>query len=263
MLTYIDQMGNTIVLSQVPQRIISLVPSQTELLHYLGLGDRVVGITKFCVHPEDWYRKKTRIGGTKTLDFDKIAALQPDLIIGNKEENTQTEIEYLQQKYTVWMSDLYTLEDVWQMFEQLGAILQVQAQATTLVERLQKQFATLPSFSKNIKVAYFIWQNPYMVAANNTFINHLLDKAGFQNAFHEQERYPICTVEQIQAAQPDWIFLSSEPFPFQEKHIQQFKEICPNAQVEIVDGELFSWYGSRLLHTVDYIKKLHQKMNVV
>ena len=258
-----DQMNQTITLPQVPQRIISLVPSQTELLHYLGLGDRVVGITKFCVHPNEWYRNKPRIGGTKTLNFEKIIALQPDLIIGNKEENTQAEIEFLQKNYPVWMSDLYTLDDVWDMFSRLGKLLQVEKQATALTSDLKQRFSALKKPLQAPKVAYFIWQKPYMVAGSNTFIDHILQQAGFENVFATQQRYPSCGIEEIQAARPDYILLSSEPYPFKEKHIQHFQSICPNAVIEIVDGELFSWYGSRLLHTVDYIQILHQKMNVI
>lgn len=262
MQTTTDQMGQQLTLAAFPLRIVSLVPSQTELLYYWGLGERVVGITKFCIHPEEWYRNKSRVGGTKTVDLEKIAALKPDLIIGNKEENSKADIEQLQKNYPVWMSDLVTLPDVWDMFARLGNILQVQPQAQELTQQLQADFKQLNRLSNPIRVAYFIWQNPYMVAASGTFIDTILQAAGFVNVFAEQERYPSCTEKEIAVLQPDCILLSSEPYPFGEKHIATFQAICPQATIRVVDGELFSWYGSRLLHTVDYLQTLQQDLSL-
>ena len=256
---YLDQLQQSISITKQPQRIVSLVPSQTELLHHWGLGNRVVGITKFCIHPEEWYRNKTRVGGTKTVNLEKIAALKPDLIIGNKEENTKEDIEALQALYPVWMSDIYTLEDVYEMMKQLGLILGIEDKATALVQQLREAMMAL-STQDPLKVAYFIWREPWMVAATNTFIHHLLDLAGFINVFEAEKRYPIITLDQLALAQPDAILLSSEPYPFKAKHQEELATICPNAKIELVDGELFSWYGSRLLHTANYIQKLQQKL---
>lgn len=256
-----DQMHRSLELPNFPKRIVSLVPSQTELLYYWGLGDRVVGITKFCVHPEQWYKTKARVGGTKTVDIEKVSALKPDLIIGNKEENTKSDIEALEKEYPVWMSDMQELDDVWEMMSLLGVVLNVEKKSALLIEQLQKDFLSLKIRSqKTWKVAYFIWKNPFMVAGSNTFIDALLREANFENVFAAESRYPTLTVEQIQAKKPELILLSSEPYPFKEKHLAMFQEMCPKARVEVVDGELFSWYGSRLLHTVNYIKKLHQKL---
>lgn len=258
---YQDQLHHSLHLPPSPQRIISLVPSQTELLHYLGLGERVVGITKFCIHPEEWYRKKTRVGGTKQVDFEKIAALQPDLIIGNKEENSQADIEQLQQEYPVWMSDIYTLEDAYAMMQQLGKILEVPQKAAALVQQIRQNMNLLvPAKEQATKVAYFIWRKPWMVAAAHTFIHHLLEKAGWENVFGHQTRYPIIDLENLKQAAPEVIFLSSEPYPFKEKHQAELAAVCPKAQIELVDGELFSWYGSRLLHSSNYIQNLQQKL---
>lgn len=258
-----DQMQQRLEVPSYPKRIISLVPSQTELLHYWGLGERVVGITKFCVHPREWYKSKTRVGGTKTVDLEKVRALNPDLIIGNKEENTQSDIEALQQEYPVWMSDMQELEEVWNMMFLLGGVLNVETESKALVNRLKKDFLELKQFpKKSWRVAYFIWQKPFMVAGANTFIDALLKAAHFENVFAETPRYPAVTIPEIQAKNPELILLSSEPYPFKEKHVQLFQEMCPKARVEVVDGELFSWYGSRLLHTTNYIKKIHQKLGV-
>ena len=259
---YTDQLNRKLELSSTPKRIISLVPSQTELLYDLGLRDEVVGITKFCVHPEEWFRTKTRVGGTKKYDFEKIKALQPDLIIGNKEENEKEQIEELMKDYNVWMSDIYTLKDAYDMITRIGTLVGKQQEATNLKLEIESKFhllrspnSTLPTPLSQLPTAYFIWNKPYMVAGNDTFINEMLKICGFKNVF-EQERYPEINAEQLAKANPEIILLSSEPYPFKEKHIQEFKAICPNAKVLIVDGEIFSWYGSRLLQAPVYFKQL-------
>lgn len=257
--SFTDQLNRKIDLPSKPQRIISLVPSQTELLYDLGLRDEVVGITKFCVHPEEWFRSKTRVGGTKKYDFEKIKALQPDLIIGNKEENEKEQIEELMKLYPVWMSDIYTLKDALNMIVYVGALVGKQEQANNIKLEVEYKFHQLSQQSitnnKQLKVAYFIWNDPYMVAGSSTFINEMLKTCGFSNVF-ETLRYPEVSAAQIAAAAPELILLSSEPYPFKEKHIEQFQAICPNAKVMIVDGELFSWYGSRLLQAPDYFKQV-------
>lgn len=263
MATFTDQLNRKISISSPPKRIISLVPSQTELLYELGLRDEVVGITKFCVHPEEWFRSKKRVGGTKAYDFEKIAALAPDLIIGNKEENEQKQVEALMAIHTVWMSDIYTLDNALEMILRLGELLGREQVAQDLKIRIEKAFAELDVFVsnasiKNQKVAYFIWRQPFMVAGNHTFIHHLLGRCGFENVFSEGAfiRYPEINPEQLQAAAPDLILLSSEPYPFKEKHVEEFQKICPHSKILTVDGELFSWYGSRLLYAPAYFINL-------
>jgi ABC-type Fe3+-hydroxamate transport system substrate-binding protein len=261
---YIDQMGRKLQLSSPPQRIISLVPSQTELLFDLGLEEEVVGITKFCVHPEAWFRSKTRVGGTKEIHFDRIKALQADLIIGNKEENTKEMIEALEKDYPVWMSDIYNLQDAFEMMLQIGAITNTFEKAKQIQNQLQSNFEQLSNSKATApKVAYFIWQKPMMIAAKNTFIDEMLKAAGYQNAFPHLERYPEISEAELQEAKPDLIFLSSEPFPFKEKHIKSYQKFCPKAKVLIVNGELFSWYGSRLLKSVEYFKKLEKELESI
>ncbi len=259
-----DQLHRTIEIPIFPQRIVSLVPSQTELLADLQLDARVVGITKFCIHPAQWFRTKTRVGGTKTLHLDTITALRPDLIIANKEENTQAEIEALAQTFPVWISDIYTLNDACDMITRIGALLDepTHQRAQRIATSIQQQFQQLRTIAptRPLRVAYFIWQNPMMVAASDTFIDHILNEAGFVNAFAALSRYPSISEADLQAARPDLVFLSSEPYPFGEKHITEFQQRCPLARVLIVDGELFSWYGSRLLHSAHYLHTLRQQL---
>lgn len=254
---YIDMIGHEVVLEQNPQRIISLVPSQTELLYDLGLGERVVGITKFCIHPESWFRSKTRIGGTKTVHIDKVAALQPDLIIANKEENTKEDIERLRAIAPVWTSDILNLEDSLEMIRHLGTLTQTEIKAQEITDNIRRDFnPDKMQLVKDQRVAYFIWYNPLMVAGGHTFLHDVLTRLGFENVFSTMPRYPQTQWQELQAFAPDYILLSSEPFPFKEKHLLEFREKLPNATVLLVDGELFSWYGSRLQHSLAYFKKI-------
>jgi len=255
-----DQMHRTIELPVwPPQRIVSLVPSQTELLYALGLENEVVGITKFCVHPEAWFRTKKRIGGTKTINFEQIEALKPDLIIGNKEENDRAQIEALAERYPVWMSDIVTLADACDMIRRVGELTAKTDGANALAAQIQEGFRSLSTVPERPRVAYFIWRKPYMVAASGTFIHEMLGRAGFENVFAEKERYPEISLDELAAAQPDAILLSSEPYPFAEKHFAAFREVGPNVDIRVVDGEMFSWYGSRLLKAVDYFRDFREK----
>jgi ABC-type Fe3+-hydroxamate transport system substrate-binding protein len=260
---FTDQTGNIIQLLEKPKRIISVVPSQTELLYDLGLNDEVIGITKFCIHPEKWFREKERIGGTKKLNIEKIKALKPDLIIANKEENTKDDIEELQKYFPVWISDIYSLNDALNMIEAIGEITDTSPKAKTIANLIKQDFSAFEKSiveQKALKTAYFIWFNPMMTAAQNTFIHSMLELCKFDNAFKNMERYPEISEEQLKSANPELILLSSEPFPFKEKHIDYFKNICPKAVVKLVDGELFSWYGSRLIHSAKYFKQLREEI---
>ena len=249
-------MNHRITLPALPQRIVSLVPSQTELLFSLGLEDRIVGLTKFCIHPQPHVKQKTIIGGTKNFRFDEIDRLQPDLIIGNKEENYKEGIEALQQKYPVWMSDIYAMEDALQMMREVGQLTGTAARAAELAGEISTGFAALRPVQPPISTAYFIWRAPYMAVGSHNIIAHILQRCGFRNVFSDLARYPEITPELLQQAAPQLVLLSSEPYPFQEKHIAEFQALCPQALVKVADGEMFSWYGSRLLHAPAYLQGL-------
>lgn len=251
-----DQLSRLVELEQQPQRIVSVVPSQTELLFGLGLtAEKVVGVTRFCTHPEAETKEISKIGGTKQLDIEKIKSLRPDLILANKEENTREQIELLMQVAPVWVSNVSTLEEAFEMIEAVGLLTGTQPNAQSLVEAIRSNFNELPK-RKPLKAAYYIWKGPYMVAGGDTFIHHLLEAAGFKNVFAEKNRYPPILMSDLIEASPDVILLSDEPYPFKQKHQEQFKEMCPQAQVLLVRGDMFSWYGSRLLETPNYINEL-------
>lgn len=255
-----DQINHQFELKTTPKRIISLVPSQTELLYDLGLDENVVGITKFCIHPKEWFETKIRVGGTKTVSFEKIAELKPDLIIANKEENTKSEIEALQKLYPVYTSDINTLKESFNMIATIGSITNISPKATQIINQVTIDFENLKPLHTTKSVLYFIWQQPFMSVGTDTFINDMLNRCGFYNALTDKTRYPELSEEQIKTINPDLIFLSSEPFPFKEKHINNFKKLCPNAKVVLVDGEMFSWYGSRLTKAKHYFVDLIEKL---
>lgn len=254
--TMIDQMGFEVNIEAIPKRIISLVPSQTELLFDLGLDKEIVGITKFCVHPKDKIDKITKVGGTKKFRFDVIDDLEPDLILGNKEENYQEGIEKLKERYPVWVSDIETLDGAYDMMLSVGRITGKLKKSIDIVSETKQQFARLTNDRPSKTVLYFIWQEPKMVAGGGTFINHLLEKAGFINLAAQMQRYPELTDDRIKELDPDLILLSSEPFPFAKKHLDDFKQRFPTVNISLVDGELFSWYGSRLRLAPAYFKKM-------
>ena len=232
------------------------MPSQTELLYDLGLEEEVVGITKFCIHPEKWFREKQRVGGTKTLHIEKIKSLRPDLIIANKEENVQEQIEELAKNFPIWISDVNTLDDAYGMMASVGKITGRQSEADTLIAQIKAAFAQLQFTNQKLKTAYLIWKGPYMTVGGDTFIHDIITMAGFDNVFQNRKRYPEMEVKNLQAANCQLLLLSSEPYPFKQKHIEELQLQLPQTKIILVDGEMFSWYGSRLICCVDYLQKL-------
>lgn len=253
--SFIDQLGNRITINFPPQRIISIVPSQTELLFDLGLDHEIIGLTKFCIHPIEKFAERTKVGGTKKLNIDLIKALKPDLIIGNKEENTQSDIEELAGEFPVWMSDIFTLDGARKTISEIGELVDKSPEASYLNHLISAGFNDLKTLALqneiDKKVAYLIWRKPYMAAGKNTFINDVLIANGMTNVI-DTERYPEVTIDKLKALSPQLILLSSEPYPFKEKHIKEILETLPDTKIMLVDGEMFSWYGSRLVKAVQY-----------
>ena len=240
-------------------RIVSVVPSLTELLFDLGLESQLVGITKFCIHPKEKTKKIKKIGGTKNLKIDTIIDLNPDIIIANKEENQKEDILELQKHFKVIITEMYNLEDTYSAIKTIGKNTNTFVSANKLVQQIQDQFSNLivPDFLINKKIAYIIWNNPIMVAGQHTFINHLIEKIKAVNIISSPtSRYPEVEISELQKLNPDYIFLSSEPFPFKEKHLIEFKENFKHSKIILVDGEMFSWYGSRLKYAPAYFMKL-------
>lgn len=255
---FTDQMERQVEVNFPPKRIVSIVPSQTELLYHLGLDEEVAGLTKFCIHPREKWKSKPKVGGTKKLHIDRIAALQPDLIIGNKEENDRSQIEELEKHFPVWMSDIVSIEDALGMIESVGKLVNKPEEATYLVKALRQGFNKLQAThnGQSPTAAYIIWRKPWMATAGGTFIDSMLQVAGFKNVFSEKTRYPTITLEELATAKPEVVMLSSEPYPFKEEHFDEIHEQCQTTVVKLVDGEMFSWYGSRMLQALGYLANL-------
>lgn len=257
MINSTDQIGNIIKLDKFHTKIISLVPSQSELLWDLGLQKELVGITKFCIHPNEMFSSITKIGGTKKINIEKIKSINPDLIIGNKEENQKEQIEELQKLFPVWISDIYNLTDALNMITELGNLLNKKISAELLVNDINKKFASISKIANEKSVVYLIWQNPIMAVSSNTFIDSMLTACGFKNLIkNNSSRYPLISKDGLIKLNPDFIFLSSEPYPFNNNHIDFYKKLLPSSKVILVDGEFFSWYGSRLQYAPDYFNEL-------
>jgi len=273
MYTFTDPLGRTIILSQAPRRIISLVPSLTELLYSLDLDQEVIGITKFCVRPASWFREKTRIGGTKDLRPERIHSLQPDLILANKEENDRGQVEELALHYPVWVSDVKDLPGALEMIRSVGNLTARKEKAETLATEIARRFSELETAlrpppgtgsppspgngsSRSLRAAYFIWRNPWMIAGGDTFISNMLQYCGLTNAFRHLDRYPTIDPASLADSNVQCVLLSSEPYPFKEKHFREIRSILPAATILLVDGELFSWYGSRLLEAPAYFQRI-------
>lgn len=227
-------------------RIISLVPSLSELIFYLGLESSLVGRTRFCIHPESRIQNKPIVGGTKNPRLEKISDLSPDLIIANIEENSKEDIEELQKKFPVLLTDIQTIEDAILTILEIGKRCDEETRAKELIGQIHYEMEQIPD-EEPLRVAYFIWRSPWMTVASGTYIHSVLSRWRLHNIFENRKRYPQVTLTEVAAKKPDLILLSSEPFPFKEKHKEEIIQSCPGSRVLLVDGEWFSWYGSRML----------------
>lgn len=252
MIHFQDQMGRSLKFEKPPSRVVSLVPSITEFLFDIGVAP--VGITKFCVHPNDARKSSQLIGGTKNPKIERILSLQPELIIANKEENRKEDIETLGQHCPVYVSDISGVESALEMMLSLGEILERLTESQDLYKKIQAVWSKIPLNPKK-SVIYLIWKGPFMAAGNDTYIHDVLQHLSWQNAI-TSPRYPQLTLEEIKEINPDLLLLSSEPFPFKEAHVQELNKLLPQSKVLLVDGEAFSWYGSRMLKAVGYFKDL-------
>jgi ABC-type Fe3+-hydroxamate transport system substrate-binding protein len=256
---FTDMLGREIAIDYPPRRIVSLVPSQTELLYDLGLKEEVVGITKFCVHPDEWFRSKRRVGGTKSVHIEIVKALEPDLIIANKEENTREQIEELSLLYPVWISDIKSIDEGLCMIREVGVLVGKEQHAAILAAEIAAGFTELGRTTNPKRVAYFIWRKPWMSVGGDTFINNMIERMGWENVLSDRQRYPEISLEELKDKQVDTVLLSSEPYPFKDAHVAEIKGVLPSAEVLLVDGEMFSWYGSRMKDAVGYLKELAGK----
>jgi iron complex transport system substrate-binding protein len=254
--TFIDNLERSVSVLFPPQRIVSLCPSITETLYALGLGDRVVGRTRYCIHPAGEIHKAAVVGGTKQVSIEEMDRLNPDLIIAEKEENPKEMVEKLAQRHPVFVSNVEDYADALRMIVDLGRVTGHIDQSETMVQEIGQRFSSISQL-QGLRAAYLIWRKPYMAAGKNTFIHSMMQCCGFDNVFAEYEgRYPAVVYEDFAKEKPDIILLSSEPFPFGEKHQAEFAEQLPGIKTMLVDGEMFSWYGSHMKEAADYFIRL-------
>lgn len=242
-----DQLQREIIVKTPINTVISLVPSHTELLIDLGLKSVLKGRTKFCIHPQKHVKDLQIVGGTKTPNFNRINQIRPDLIICNKEENNKEDVYRLSERYPVWVSDIKTYQDSCEMIEEMAQIFNVQTTSTSIIDRSAEKLKTL-SRDLPVSAAYLIWRKPYMTVGSDTYINDIMGRLGYKNVFSRLNRYPTISIEDLKSVSPDFLLLSSEPFPFNIKHIKEFENVMRNTEVRLVDGEVFSWYGSRIIY---------------
>ena len=258
-----DHLNRTVTLNYPPKRIISLEPSQTELLFDLGIENQIVGITMSCVHPIEKFAERTKVGGKGRLDLDLIRSLEPDLIIGNREGISGANLERLSTEFPVWVSDVSTLEEAIDGITQIGTLVDRQPEAAYLNHLINAGFSDLQTLALqmgiNKTVAYLIGKTPYRAAGIGTFTHDLLVKNGLKNVVKE-EGYPVINLEALVALEPNLIFLSSESYPFKDTNIQELHKALPASKIMTVDGEMFSWYGSRLVKAVQYLFEFQKEL---
>lgn len=209
----------------------------------------------FCIHPKEKLENVAIIGGTKKLNYDRIREINPDLIIAEREENLKEMVEVLEEEFPVYVTEVKDLESALRMISDLGEICDREQGAKGLVDEIQVQFGQLVQAKPDLSCLYLIWRKPWMAAGSSTFIDSMLRHCGLKNVLGT-ERYPVLTESELQDLAPDLIFLSSEPFPFKDKHIAELKAILPGSKVVLVDGEMFSWYGSRMRLAPAYFNQL-------
>jgi ABC-type Fe3+-hydroxamate transport system substrate-binding protein len=231
----------------IDQKIVSLVPSLTELIIDFGLKDQLIGRTRFCVNPEDEVEDIPIMGGTKNPRLDKIRKANPDYIIANKEENRPQDIKTLMDDFEVNVTEIQTIKDALITIHELGQILEVADTAPKLITDIQQRLEERPDEAP-LRTAYLIWKDPWMTVGYDTYIHDVMSHWNLSNVFSEKSRYPEFELDDLKDYNPDLILLSSEPYPFKEKHIAQIEESYPAARVLLVEGQWFSWYGSRMKH---------------
>ncbi len=251
-----DHLGRRVVFHHPPTRIVSLCPSLTETLFALGLDDRIVGRTVYCTRPSDKVQTVPTVGGTKDVDPQAVAGLSPDLIVAQKEENARAIVEDLSRSCPVYVVSVESYHDALRTIADLGDITGHREQASRLVANVKGRFADLASIQPK-RVAYLVWNEPYIAAGSKTYIDSLLAMCGLTNVCKSpRSRYPKLTPDDLEALAPEVVMLSSEPFPFDESHVDELRTLLRGAAVLLVDGELMSWYGPRMLDTPAYLARL-------
>jgi ABC-type Fe3+-hydroxamate transport system substrate-binding protein len=237
-------------------RIVSLVPSLSELL--ADLGTPPVGVTRFCVRPPGLKEQAAIVGGTKQIDPERVAALRPDWILANKEENTAQMVDAVGDLAPIHVTDVQTVDGALAMIRRVGAHVGRGEAADRMASEIARRFDALPP-ARPLRCAYLIWRDPLMTVGADTFISDVMARAGLSNAFSDRTRYPTTDEDELRRLDLDAVLLSSEPFPFKRSHADALHEQIGTPAL-LVDGEPFSWYGSRLLDAPAYLRGLRAEL---
>jgi ABC-type Fe3+-hydroxamate transport system substrate-binding protein len=251
-----DATGQVLTPAREPRRIVSLIPSVTETLFALGLGDAVIGVTAYCVEPREDVRRKTKVGGQKNPALEVIRDLAPDLVVANVEENLKEHVERLREwGIPVWVTYPRTVDDGIRMIRELGELTGRRARADAIAGGLDALLAETRARSAGrapVRVFYPIWRDPTMTIGADTYIHDMLAVCGGANVFGDRpERYPTITLEEVRAARPEVIVLPDEPFRFRRAHVADFSAYADipavrDGRIHLMDGKLFCWYGPRI-----------------
>lgn len=242
-------------------RLVSLCPSITETLIALGQAQRLVGITRFCIHPAEIVKQLPKIGGTKDPDLQKIREAQPDLIFFNEEENRKEDHEALCD-LRIDVSYPRRVDEVPADLRRFGALVGAEAPAEQFARTLEQELAALKRPAEpTFRFAYMIWRKPWMTVSQDTYVSDLLERAGGQNIFaDESQRYPTTSLEALGQGKPDLVLLSDEPFPFAAPHVEEVQAaLGPKPQVELVSGDDCCWHGVRSIRGVRLASKLRDR----
>ncbi len=251
-----DDLMRTIRLDAPARRVVSLVPSITETLFALGAGDRIVGITDYCVHPAAEVRFKTRVGGTKNFFTERVLTLAPDLVIANAEENRRHQVELLERAgLPVFVTFPKTVAGCVKMIFDMAALTGSERRAEAIVNDIETALnaARAQAPDPPVRVLCPIWKDPYMTINRDTFVDNVIRSCGGTNIFEDcPERYPEFRLEEAAKRVPEVILLPTEPYHFTEDDRHGFAAMgndvpaVRHSRIHIVEGELLSWYGPRV-----------------
>ena len=255
-----DDLGRRVELVTPPHRIVSLVPSLTELVCSLGRADRLVGVTRYCVEPAEVVAALPAVGGTKNPDLRRIVGLRPELVLANAEENRREDFQALVDAgVTVWVSFPTTLETAAASIVGVGEAIDARNQAGALAAGIA---AARTGTGGQVRVFCPIWRKAWMSFNRDTYAHDLLRCAGGDNVCAgEAQRYPTVDLEAVAGADPEVILLPSEPYPFTERHLEYLRPLAQtaalrNRRVHLIDGKTLSWYGPRTVPALALLRRL-------
>ena len=262
---FIDALGVPLALAKPPQRIVSLIPSITELLFSLGLDERIVGVTRFCTYPPEGVTKKIKVGGGKDPDLKRILDLQPDLVIANVEENRREDVEALRAaSVPVFVTYPRTVREGIELIFTLGGLTETVPVAEAMagpIEQVYRETVEQTRGRRPVKVFCPIWRRPYMSINRDTYVHDVIRVSGGENIFADRlERYPEVALEDVERLQPEVVLLPDEPYPFKAKHIEELRTLdvpaIRDGRIFLIDGKILSWYGPRIGDSLRVLREL-------